>query len=372
MRITDVEAIYLRLPEVDPSRADGTQDTLLVRVHTDEGITGVGEVDSSPLVARAAIEAPVSHSVAMGLKHVLLGENPLEIDRLWERMYRATIYFGRGGPAMHAMSGIDLALWDILGKATGLSVSELLGGARRHRLRAYASAIMPETPVEAGRLAEQYAAAGYTAVKFGWGPIGRSRRLDEELVQAIRSAVGEDVDVMIDAGMAWDLKGALRMAEVYERYGVYWLEEPLAPDDLEGYRQLADRTRMYIAAGEQESGAEAFRRLINEGHVDVVQPDLGRCGGLTEGRRIAQVVHARHRQLVPHAFKSGILVAASAHLAACIPGGAMIEYTVSTSPIARDLVSEPLELVDGHVLLPERPGLGVEVDESVVQRYRVA
>ncbi len=371
MKITDVEAIYLRLPEVDPTRADGTQDTLLIKVHTDEGITGIGEVDSSPLVAKAAIEAPVSHSVAMGLRYVLLGENPLEVEQLWEKMYRATIYFGRVGPAMHAMSGIDLALWDIRGKVMGRSVSELLGGARRDKLRAYASSLMPETPMEAARLAEQYAMQGYTAMKFGWGPIGRDRKLDEELVQAIRSAVGDDVDVMIDAGGVWDLKEALSMATVYERYGVYWLEEPLAPDDLEGYRRLSDHTSLYIAAGEQESGVLAFRRLIDEGGVDIVQPDLGRCGGLTEAKRIAQVAHERHRKLVPHAFKSGILVAASAHLAASIPNGFMIEYTVSESPIARDLVSTPVDLVDGYVRLHDRPGLGVEVDEAVVSKYRV-
>ena len=372
MKITDVETIYLRLPDVDATRADGTQDTLVVRVHTDEGITGMGEVDSVPLVARAAIEAPPSHSIATGLRSLLVGENPTEIEKLWEKMYQGTIYFGRSGPAIHAMSGVDIALWDIFGKATGRSVSELLGGTFHEKLRAYASDLMPETPTEAGDLAEDYASQGYTAMKFGWGPIGRDPKLDEDLVRAIRSAVGGDIDVMIDAGLAWDLKGALRMAHVYEEYGVFWLEEPLHSNDVQGYRELADRTSVYIAAGEQESGRMAFQRLLDEGHLDIIQPDLGRCGGLTEGKKIAYMAYDRHKRVVPHAFKTGILVAASTHFAASIPNGFMIEHTVSTSPLARDLVRNPVEFKDGYVTVPAgRPGLGVEIDESVLEKYRV-
>src|SRR4051794_32887288 len=223
MRITDVEAIYLRLPEVDATRADGTQDTLLVRIHTDEGITGIGEVDSVPLVIKAVIEAPPSHSIASGLRSVLLGENPLHIERLWEKMYRATNYFGRYGPALHAISGVDMALWDLSGKAVGKPVSDLLGGARRDRLLAYASAVMPETATEAGQMAEQYARQGYRAMRFGWGPIGRDPKLDEELIRTIRSAAGDDIQVMIDAGQVWNLKSALQMAEVYQQYNVFWL-----------------------------------------------------------------------------------------------------------------------------------------------------
>jgi L-alanine-DL-glutamate epimerase-like enolase superfamily enzyme len=209
-------------------------------------------------------------------------------------------------------------------------------------------------------------------MKFGWGPIGRDPKLDEELVRAIRSAVGDEIMVMIDAGLAWDLKGALRMAEVYQQYGVFWLEEPLHPDDIAGYRQLSDRTSLYIAAGEQESGRGAFQRLLDEAHLDIIQPDLGRCGGLTEGKKIAHLAQERHKRLVPHAFKTGILVAASTHFAASIPNGFMIEYTVSTSPLSRDLVSTPIMFQDGFVVVPsERAGLGVEIDETILERYRV-
>ncbi|MBW7457952.1 hypothetical protein K0U00_28320, partial [Paenibacillus sepulcri] len=166
MKITEVESIYLRIPDLDASKCDGTQDTLMIRIHTDEGITGLGEVDSVPLVAKAAIDAPPSHSIATGLKSLLIGENPLEIDRLWDKMYRGTIYFGRSGPAIHAMSGIDMALWDIMGKHAGRPVSEMLGGTYRSQLKAYASSLMPDTIGEAVSLADQFVSQGYRAMKF--------------------------------------------------------------------------------------------------------------------------------------------------------------------------------------------------------------
>lgn len=372
MKITEVETIYLSLPEIDATRCDGTQDTLVVRIHTDEGIVGIGEVDSVPLVAKAVIDAPPSHAIATGLRSLLIGENPLEIDRLWNKMYDGTIYFGRTGPAIHAMSGVDIALWDIAGKAANRSISDLIGGAYRKQIKAYASAIMPETAKEAGMLAEKYAKQGYLAMKFGWGPIGRSYTLDVDLISAIRSAVGDQVDIMIDAGLAWDLKGALRMAEVYEKHQVFWLEEPLHSNDLEGYRQLSDRTKMYIAGGEQESGRRSFQRLLDDGHLDIIQPDLARCGGISEGKKIAEMAQDRHKKIVLHSFKTGILVAASTHLTAAIADGFLIEYTVSDSPLSRDLISFPIAFKDGYVTVPDsRPGLGIEMDEQILEKYRV-
>lgn len=362
----------MRVPNLDATRCDGTQDTLVIRIHTDEGIIGLGEVDSIPIVARAVVEAPPSHSIAAGLKHLLIGENPFEVERLWDKMYRGTIYFGRTGPALHAISGVDMALWDIIGQASGRPVCEMLGGVFQREIKAYASALMPETPLEAGRLAEQYAKQGYLAIKFGWGPIGRDPGLDAQLVQAMRAGAGDHVDIMIDAGAAWDLKGALRMAGVYEKYGVYWLEEPLQPDDLNGYRELASRTSICIAGGEQESGRKAFQQLMDEGHLDIIQPDLARCGGLTEGKRIAYMAYDHNKKVVTHAFKTGILIAASAHLTAAIPGGFMIEYTVSESPLARDLVDSCIEFRDGYVHVPTQvPGLGIHLNKQVVQKYRV-
>ncbi|GAA2109184.1 mandelate racemase/muconate lactonizing enzyme family protein [Microlunatus panaciterrae] len=372
MKISNVEAVHLRLPEVDALRCDGTQDTLLIFVTADDGTVGVGEVDSSPEVAKAVVEAAPSHLIAQGLRSLLIGEDPLDIDRLWHKMVAGTRYFGNGGPAMHAISGVDIALWDLAGKVLGRPVGQLFGGFYTDRLRAYASLVMPDTAAEAAREAEKHAQEGYTAIKFGWGPIGQDLAFNESLIRAIRGVVGAEVQIMIDAGQVWDLKTALEMARMYESYAVTWLEEPVAPDNIAGYRELSRRSSLKIAGGEQESTYGAFERLLHDGEVDIIQPDLARCGGLTQARRLAWLAHTAHRSIVPHAFKSGVLVAASTHFAAAIPNGGLIEHTVSTSPIARDLVQREIGYRDGHVRVPsELPGLGVEIDLDVMERLRV-
>ncbi|GAA3692605.1 mandelate racemase/muconate lactonizing enzyme family protein [Microlunatus aurantiacus] len=371
LTITDVRAVFCRLDQVDAERCDGTQDTLLIFVTASDGTVGVGEVDSAPLVAKAVVEAEPSHLIARGLRSILLGRNPLDIDVCWHAMVDGSRYFA-GGATMHAISGVDIALWDLAGQVLGVPVARLLGGARSSWLDAYASLVMPDTAALAAREAARYAERGYRRIKFGWGPIGQDLAFNESLVREIRRAAGDDVTIMIDAGQVWDTKTALRMASMLESYDVGWLEEPVAPDNLTGYRALADRSSLVIAGGEAESDYGAFERLIDEGGVDLIQPDLARCGGLTQGRRLAWLAHTRHRRVVPHAFKSGVLVAASTHFAAAIPGGGLIEHTVSTSPIARDLVRREIEFVDGRVRVPlDRPGLGIEIDQAVLERLRV-
>lgn len=371
LTIADVEAVHLRLPTVDAERCDGTQDTLLIFVTASDGTVGVGEVDSAPLVAKAVVEADPSHLIARGLRSILLGRNPLDIDLLWHAMDEGSRYFS-GGATMHAISGVDIALWDLAGKLLGQPVARLLGGPRTDRLKAYASLVMPDTPALAAEAAALHAGQGYRAIKFGWGPIGQDLAFNEELIKKIRAAAGDSVDIMIDAGQVWDTKTALRMAAMYEQYGITWLEEPVAPDNISGYRALSQRTALTIAGGEQESSYAAFERLVDDGELDLIQPDLARCGGLTQGRRLAWLAHSRHRRVVPHAFKSGVLVAASTHFAAAIPNGGLIEHTVSTSPIARDLVQREISFADGTVAVPlDRPGLGVEVDVDLMERLRV-
>lgn len=371
MKITDLEVIYLKLPQIDITRCDGTQDTTIVRIHTDEGISGVGEIDSLPVVMKSIIDAPASHSIANGLKELLIGEDPFEIERIWNKLYMGALYYGRTGPVLHAMSGIDIALWDIIGKAIQRPVAQMLGGIYHEKIKAYASLVMPETIKEAVQLAEKYMAQGYRAIKFGWGPIGRDAKFDIELVSTLRSVMGEDRDLMLDIGHVWDAKHAIRMARQFEQYGVFWIEEPLPPDDLQGYAQLCDAVDIYIAAGEQESGRRAYQRLLDEAHLDILQPDLGRCGGLTEGKKIAYMAYDRNKKVVPHAFKTGVLVAASTHFVASMPHGFLIEYTVSDSPLARHLVIDPVEFRDGYVHLSRKPGLGIEIDQKTVELYRV-
>ena len=284
MKITDVESIVLRLDTIDTTRADGTQDAFLVRVHTDEGIVGIGEADTSPYVARTIVDMPSSHAVARGLREVLLGENPLDIDRLWHLMFHSSYHYGRAGAALHTMSAIDIALWDIAGKVAGRPVGELLGG-QVDRVRVYASEVMPETPDEVRLVAEWAVADGYPALKLGWGPLGRDLERDEALVRAARSVLGDERDLMLDGGMAYSVERAHELVTRLEDVRLYWLEEPLAADDYEGYRRLFELIPIRLAAGEADSGVKPFRALVEQGQVNVLQPDLARCGGFT--------VHAR-------------------------------------------------------------------------------
>src|SRR5947199_6645749 len=217
MKITRVEAINLRLPEVN-ERCDGSQETLVVKVHTDAGLVGVGEVDSSSLVAKAIIEAPLSHKICRGLAECVGGEDPFEIDRLIHRMYEGSIFFGRQGAAIQAMSGIEIALWDLVGKATGRPVYQLLGGGFRKTFRAYASILFGDTPDATERIGRDLAAQGYRAVKFGWGPMGQSEASDLAHVRAARQGLGPDVELMVDAGLCWDTATPLRRARHFEPF----------------------------------------------------------------------------------------------------------------------------------------------------------
>src|SRR5919109_2003015 len=262
MKITRVEAIHLRLPDVN-ERCDGSQETLVVKVHTDAGLVGVGEVDSSAHVARAIIEAPLSHKICRGLAECVVGQDPFEIDRLVHRMYEGTIFFGRQGAAIQAMSGIEIALWDIVGKSTGRPVYQLLGGGFRKKFRAYASILFGDTPAETERTARTLAGQGYRAVKFGWGPMGQSEAGDLAHVRAARQGIGPDVELMVDAGLCWDTATAIRRARQFEPFHLTWLEEPLHPDNLQGYARLTGQSPVRIAAGEEICDIKEFRQMMD-------------------------------------------------------------------------------------------------------------
>jgi len=371
LRITEVEPIVLRLDGVDITRADGTQDAFIVRVHTDEGIVGLGEADTSPYVARTMIEMPSSHSVARGFRELLLGENPLEIERLWQRMFMGSYHYGRAGAALHVLSALDMALWDIAGKAAGIPVHELLGGAQVSEVRVYASEVMPETPDEVRRIAEAVVAAGYTALKLGWGPLGSDLSRDEKLARVAREELGPGRELMLDGGMAYTVESALELLRRLEDVSLYWLEEPLAADDYEGYRRLSDATRIRIAAGEADAGIVPFRALVERGHLDVLQPDLARCGGFTVAHQIAALARECGVEVVPHCFSSGVLVAASLHFVAALARPTFSEYSVADSPLVRELLAEPFTLENGKLTVPVGPGLGVDLDPDLLQRLRV-
>ena len=374
MKITDVEAIVLRQPALNEGIADGSQDDLVVRVHTDAGLVGIGEVDSAPEVVKAVIEAPASHAIASGLRHVLIGQVPLEIEQLWDSMYRATIYFGRRGVALHALSGIDIALWDIKGKALGKPVRELLGPVQRTRVRAYASTLMPDTEDDVVRsvsqLIDRY---GFTAVKLGWGPLGQDPDHDVRLAKAARKAAGDNIDVLIDAGLGYgkDANTAIRVARELEQLGIFWLEEPFLPDELDAYAKLADTVDINIAAGEEDTTLAGFRELAERGHVDVLQPDVTRCGGITELLRIAGYAQRHGKACVPHAWKSGIIKAASLHVNAVLSDAWFQEYCVANTPLNTGLTRQTFPLRDGFVEVPSTPGLGVDLDPDILERFAV-
>ena len=380
MKITDVEVVYLKIPTV-AMEANGTQDAAVVLVHTDDGITGVGEAESSPLVVKAIVEAPRSHSVMVGLRELLIGQDPFAIERLWWRMYEGSLYFGRKGAVLHAISGVDIALWDLKGKALGRPLCDLLGGSTATKVRAYASGLFGKRPEESGEKAVRFREAGFTAFKFGWEDFGRDPRSDRAHVEAIRRATGDEAPLMVDVGWArdsggavWDVKTALARSRMLAEYGVYWLEEPLHPDDLDGYRRLSAASPVRIAAGEEEAGLPSFRDLIERGGVDVVQPDVARAGGVTETMRIAAFADAHHRPCVPHHYSTGILGAVSVHVNASIPNRLFQETPApgEGSVLNTDLVAPAFKLdADGCVVIPDGPGLGIDLDPDVMARFRV-
>jgi len=369
MKITEVEALYLRLPEIQ-ARTDSSQDALIVKVSTDAGITGWGEVDGCPYVTRAIIEAPMSHTLVTGLRALLIGEDPLETARLWRKMYQGTLYYGREGAVIQTMAGIDLALWDIKGKALQQPVYKLLGGGFRKQVRVYASNMFQFTAEATAGRARKARDEGFTAVKFGWEPFGRDPKTDCAYLEAIRNAVGGEVDVMLDVGLIWDAKTTLQRARLFEPYNLAWIEEPLHPDDLQGYARVAAGTDVKIAAGEEECTVAGFTRLMDLGRIDVVQVDLTRCG-LSQAIKIAALAEQRGLPVVNHNFTTDINVAASLHFLASVPNAFIMEYCVEPSEISRSLARNPIPIEDGHAAVPEEPGLGVEPDPAMIEKYLV-
>jgi L-rhamnonate dehydratase len=369
MRITAVEPIHLRVPVVEEI-PDGTLDVLVLRIHTDEGLTGIGEVTSQSYVCKACFEAPRSAARRHGLTSILLGEDPLDPERLWEKMYYETNRYGRRGAAIHAISGADIALWDIRGQAENKPVCELLGGPHRTNVRAYASVLFGDSPEETAALAREFVQRGLTAVKFGWGPFGRDPGTDLAHTQAAREVLGDDRDLMVDAGHAWDVDTAIERAELLAPLKIGWLEEPLAQDDRKGYARLCACSPVPIAAGEGDVTHYDFEDLIERG-VHIVQPDVAFCGGLTVCQRVSELCKQHDRRAVPHCFSTGINLMASLHWMASVPKGDLVEYCLRPSPLMRKLVRNLPPLVDGRVAVPSGPGLGIELDEDVIAEFRV-
>lgn len=384
MKIVDVELMVLK-SEGLYNNPDGAEEPMgpgymgLVKVTTDAGICGYSDMETSAQVAKACVDAPKWSEVEGmefmdGLRSLLVGQNPLEVERLWYRMYRGTIYFGRRGATLQAISAIDIALWDICGKAYGQPVHVLLGGKWRDKIRAYGSTLFRPTPEAMREAVKGYLDQGFTAVKFGWGVFGQDRRMDVRLVEAAREALGEANDLMVDTGWFVErtAKEAIQIVESIAPFSPYFVEELLHPEDYDGYRRVAEATSVRIACGEQEATDWGFQTLIERGGVDVLQPDLSRCGGFTVGRKIVHMAERANRQVIPHSWSSDLLTAASLHLTAFQRRAEFVEFNTSQGPLSRQLVRDPLRMVDGFLTVPTGPGLGVEVNDEFVQQYRIA
>lgn len=389
MKITRIESYVLLDPGYDRDACSSAQDDLVVVVHTDEGITGIGEVDTNPWVAQAMIHARGTHVLGLGLEEMLLCQDPLQPEALWDRLYTGSFMTGRRGLGICAMGALDMALWDIRGKALGVPCWQLLGGARKPHITPYASLLPTGRTLKDYRdslvqKAKDAKAGGFLAGKMEVcvnGPYSHNglQESDEsivEIVAACREAVGPDFVMMVDVCYAWsDAKRALRILRKLEPFDLFFLETPLQLDDLDGYAFLHDHSPIRIAAGELQNTRFEFLDLMDRGKVDVAQPDVGRVGGLTEARRVCDMAADRGRLIVPHCWKTGIGIAASAHLSAATAHCPYIEFLpapLSESALRRDLVSEELRMVDGVVPLPQKPGLGIELDPDAMARYCVA
>ncbi len=390
MKITAIECFVLLVPDYRADACSSAQDDLVVKIHTDEGLVGIGETDTNPWVAKAMIEAPGTHIMGLGLKEMLLGQDPRDVEGLWERMYTGSAMTGRRGLGICAMGALDMALWDLAGKIAGKPCWQLLGGAAHKAVTPYAS-LLPEgddldtyTRVLVER-AVKAKELGFKAVKLEIcikGPYSHNSlqipddREIARIVAACREAVGADITVMVDVAYCWrDWKEALRAIEMFAGEDIYFVETPLPSDDVDGYAKLCQASPVRIAAGEWQNTRFEFLEFMNRDALDVVQPDVGRVGGLTEARRVA--LHARDRGIavVPHCWKSAIGIAASVHLAAVAPTCTFIEFLpkeLADSRLRRDLVADELPVIDGSMPLPDRPGLGITLDDDALAAFTVA
>ncbi|MFO1006455.1 MAG: mandelate racemase/muconate lactonizing enzyme family protein [Planctomycetaceae bacterium] len=365
MKITEIVCQILRIKNVEAKTA-GSQDSVLVRVKTDTGLEGIGEADSSPEMVKAVIDAPFSHNIATGLRSLLIGENPLDTERLWQKMYRRTMYAGRRSVTITAMAAIDMALWDLKGKHFGEPIHRLLGGKHHDNILAYASILFGKNGDETARIGERWRKAGYKAIKFGWEPMGPDLKVDIDLVRGARKGLGDDGTVLIDAGCVWDARTALDRAKAFSEFNIGWLEEPLQPDDYEGYRWLRDRSPVPIASGEEECGRQAFRPLIDGRCLDVYQVDLAR-NGFTDSAYIRARVEEIGARVCNHSYTSPVTVAACLHWLSTSKDAFIFEDCVDDSPLRHELTHEKVQAVDGYITVPDGPGLGVTLNEDFVK-----
>ena len=369
MRIREIKCAGLRgaTPEGGWSSELRPEDCVhtLVAVHTDEGLVGLGSVFSNDQLVRAALSV---------LEPLYRGENALEPERVSEKLHQNTFWLGRGGSVTHAISGIDIALWDLLGQATGQPIGRLLGGRHRDRVRPYASILMQQPEPLADQL-RAIKANGFRAFKIGWGPFGQGdATLDEAIVRAARQAVGQESLLMVDAGASnafWSqgYKWALRTAEMLAAYDVVWFEEPLRPDAMTDYIELRRRSPVPISGGEVLTRRQSFQPWLQAGAFDIVQPDVTKVGGISEERRIAWMAQENGIRFIPHGWNTAVGLAADLQLASAFPDTDLVEY-LNGSPFIDQITEGGWQLdADGMLAIPALPGLGLRLNPDVLGKY---
>ncbi|HAY81465.1 MAG TPA: mandelate racemase [Planctomycetaceae bacterium] len=369
MKIQNIKVHPLLGGTVDGGWPDGhePEDDLhaLVEVETDEGVSGIGSVFTNSDLVIAGVQT---------LAPLWRGESAVEPERVSEKLRQSVFWQGRGGTLEHVISGIDIALWDLLGKVTQQPVARLLGGYYRHKIKPYGSILFDEPSQLADNL-QATVARGFRAIKLGWRPFGRrDRKYDELLVKTARETVGTEVELLVDAGGSeqfWPhgYKWALNTAQMLANYDIGWFEEALPPDDIEGFIRLRNVAPLPITGGEVLTRRQSFMPWIERGALDIVQPDATKCGGLTEARRIAWMAQDHNIGFVSHGWNTAVGLAADLHLAAAIPVAHYVEY-LTPAPYIEEIVTEPFQLdADGFLAIPETPGLGIELDRDVLQRF---
>ncbi|MFQ5732574.1 MAG: mandelate racemase/muconate lactonizing enzyme family protein [Planctomycetaceae bacterium] len=366
--ITKLEIIPLRGATVDggwPQDLEAEEDLhALIVLTTDDGVTGVGSCFTSGKLVDGAVQL---------LWPLLKGESAVEPERVSETLRQSTFWQGRGGAVEHAISGIDIALWDVMGKLCGQPVSRLLGGNYRQRIKPYGSMLFDEPDALKGTL-EETVARGFRAIKLGWRPFGRrSRKFDELLVRTARETVGDNVELMVDAGGSeqfWPhgLNWARETAKMLADYDVVWFEEALPPDDIDGYVELTRVSPVPIATGEVLTRRQSFLPWLERRAVDIIQPDCTKNGGISESRKIGWSAYDHNIVMVPHGWNTAIGLAADLQLAAAMPVANYVEYLTPCAYI-EDLCARPFTLdAEGCLEIPQTPGLGVELDRAKVGR----
>ena len=385
MKITRVDATWCRVPIPEERQfvSDfgrvSTFDSVIVRIETDAGITGWGEAKAG--VGSAAACAGLAAIINLDYAPLLLGQDPRDISRLWDTMYNTPRegyaiadghglpQLGRRGLSISAIAGVDIALWDILGKSLNVPVWRLLGGRRSDRMPAYASGGWADATKIGAQLQGYCDKAGFRAVKMRVGVMDGSPAASAARVRAARQTLGPDIRLMADAHGTWTVAEARAFCRMVEDLDLFWFEEPCSADDKQGLAEVRRCSTVPISAGESEFTRHDFRELAELRAADVLQPDLAIAGGITEGLRISAIASAFNLRLAPHLWSGAPAFAAGLHLAATQSAGFILEYSLGHNPMLHDLIEESFPVQDGHVEIPERPGLGITVRESFLREY---